>query len=66
MTHHDFYPKRGELYIFPAALSHMVIPFHSPVERISVSGNIHFSAPILTKMPGMLGDMLGMWSKKDA
>ena len=32
-------PKRKDIYFFPAQLSHMVYPFKSEVERISVSVN---------------------------
>jgi hypothetical protein len=42
MSGHEFFPKEGDLYIFPAKLSHMVYPFYSDVERISVSGNFGF------------------------
>ena len=35
-----FFPKKGDLLIFPANLMHMVVPFRSDIERISVSGNI--------------------------
>ncbi len=36
-----FMPKKGDIFIFPASLVHMVVPFRTPdVERISVSGNI--------------------------
>tara|TARA_B100001250_G_scaffold413154_1_gene446366 strand:+ start:2295 stop:2921 length:627 start_codon:yes stop_codon:yes gene_type:complete len=38
-----FTPNTGDIFIFPAWLQHMVIPFKTPdVERISVSGNIMF------------------------
>lgn len=33
-------PNEGDFYIFPAKLNHMVLPFKSDVERISVSGNL--------------------------
>ena len=33
-------PEAGDLFIFPASLSHWVFPFKSKAERISVSGNI--------------------------
>lgn len=36
----SFFPRVGQLFIFPAELSHSVTPFKSDVERISVSGNI--------------------------
>ena len=35
-------PEVGDLYIFPAWLSHHVYAFNSDVERISMSGNIKF------------------------
>ena len=35
-------PKVGQVFIFPAWLSHHVLAFKSDVERISVSGNIKF------------------------
>tara|TARA_B100000902_G_scaffold260359_1_gene246610 strand:- start:1214 stop:1819 length:606 start_codon:yes stop_codon:yes gene_type:complete len=36
------FPKENECYIFPATLNHMVSPFKSNCERVSVSGNIEF------------------------
>tara|TARA_R100001509_G_scaffold160374_1_gene128082 strand:+ start:977 stop:1558 length:582 start_codon:yes stop_codon:yes gene_type:complete len=36
----SFLPDRGDLFIFPAKLSHMVAPFKSDVERISVAFNM--------------------------
>ena len=36
---HTFYPEVGQLFMFPASLKHMVSPFKSKVERISVAGN---------------------------
>ena len=38
-----FFPKVGQLFVFPAELSHDVTPFASNVERISISGNIILS-----------------------
>ena len=35
-------PEVGDLFIFPAWLTHYVHAFKSDVERISVSGNIEF------------------------
>ena len=35
-------PEVGDIFIFPAWLTHYVFPFKSDVERISVSGNIEF------------------------
>jgi hypothetical protein len=37
-----FLPTKGEIFIFPAKLSHSVIPFRSNVERISIAGNFKF------------------------
>ena len=34
-------PVTGELFLFPARLSHMVYPFKSNVERISLSFNVY-------------------------
>ena len=34
------------MFIFPAWLKHWVAPYRSDVTRISVSGNIHDSAPL--------------------
>ncbi len=39
-----FLPERGDLFIFPSTLRHMVMPFKTPdIERISVAGNIRFT-----------------------
>lgn len=40
LNEHTFFPKVGELFIFPAGLHHYVNHFQSDGERISVSGNI--------------------------
>ena len=37
---HHFIPVTGDMFIFPAKLRHMVSPFKSKEERISVSGNL--------------------------
>ena len=37
-----FEPKVGDMFIFPALMSHMVIPFRCEGTRISVSGNITY------------------------
>lgn len=37
---HSFFPEEGFIYIFPAYLSHWVIPFKSDCIRVSVSGNV--------------------------
>lgn len=42
IRNHVIAPKKGDLYIFPALLSHYVAPFKSDIERISVSGNLSF------------------------
>jgi len=36
----NLFPKEKECYIFPSKLHHMVFPYKSDCERISVSGNI--------------------------
>jgi len=35
----DFFPEEGDLFIFPAPLTHFVAPFMSEGERISMSAN---------------------------
>jgi len=36
-----FMPEKGDFFIFPSTLTHMVMPFRTPdIERISVAGNI--------------------------
>ena len=40
ITANTRFPKKGDMYIFPANVRHMVYPFKSNVERISVSGNV--------------------------
>ena len=43
MIHHkSFVPNQGDLLIFPAKLRHMVYPFKSNVERVSIAGNIYY------------------------
>ena len=39
-------PEEGDMFIFPAWLKHWVAPFRSDCTRISVSGNVHDSAPL--------------------
>ena len=39
LNHKYFFPEEGDLYIFPATLTHFVAPFTSGEERISMSGN---------------------------
>ena len=46
LTQHRFFPKVGELYIFPASLPHYVNHFKSDGERISVSGNVKITRNI--------------------
>lgn len=46
ISYQSFFPEEGDMYIFPAWLKHWVAPFKSDCVRISVSGNIHDSAPL--------------------
>ena len=46
ITYMSFMPEENDMFIFPAWLKHWVAPFKSDVTRISVSGNIHDSAPL--------------------
>ena len=40
INHFHKFPRVGDIFIFPAWLTHYVHAFKSDVERISVSGNI--------------------------
>ena len=42
INHFHKFPRVGDIFIFPAWLTHYVHAFKSDVERISVSGNISF------------------------
>jgi len=46
VTYQSFFPEENDIFIFPAWLKHWVAPFKSDCTRISVSGNIHDSAPL--------------------
>ena len=41
-TQSTFFPEEGNLFIFPATLTHFVAPFMSQGERISISANFRF------------------------
>ena len=41
-TQQNFLPEEGDFFIFPANLTHQVIPFSSDTTRISVAGNVYF------------------------
>ena len=43
LTNRHYFPMTGQMFIFPAWLKHYVVGYRSEVERISVSGNIHFN-----------------------
>ena len=42
ITYQSFFPEENDLFIFPSTLKHFVYPYKSKVERVSISGNIHF------------------------
>ena len=46
ITYISHFPEEGDMFIFPALLKHWVMPFHSDCVRVSVSGNVHDSAPL--------------------
>ena len=46
ITYMSFMPEENDMFIFPAWLKHYVAPYKSNVTRISVSGNVHDSAPL--------------------
>ena len=48
ISYQSYFPEEGDMFIFPAWLKHWVSPFKSDCTRISVSGNIHDSAPLNT------------------
>jgi hypothetical protein len=54
ITYMSYMPKDGDMFIFPAWLKHWVSPFNSDCVRISVSGNVHDSAPLSQVRKGML------------
>jgi uncharacterized protein (TIGR02466 family) len=39
---YTFFPKRGDMFIFPSKLIHYVFPFKSDIERVSIAYNIEF------------------------
>jgi hypothetical protein len=46
VTYMSYFPEELDMFIFPAWLKHWVSPFRSKCTRISVSGNVHDSAPL--------------------
>jgi|TARA_Y100000114_G_C11716344_1_gene306167 hypothetical protein len=46
ITYMSYFPEELDMFIFPAWLKHWVSPYKSNCTRISVSGNIHDSAPL--------------------
>ena len=46
VTYMSHFPEEGDMFIFPAWLKHWVSPYKSNCVRVSVSGNIHDSAPL--------------------
>ena len=46
VTIYSIFPEENDMFIFPAWLKHYVAPYKSDCTRISVSGNIHDSAPL--------------------
>ena len=46
ITYMSDFPEENDMFIFPAWLKHWVSPFKSDIIRISVSGNVHDSAPL--------------------
>ena len=54
VTYQSFFPEEGDIFIFPAWLKHWVCPYTSDCVRISVSGNVHDSAPLNQIKKGML------------
>ena len=46
ITYISHFPEENDMFIFPAWLKHWVMPYHSDCVRVSVSGNVHDSAPL--------------------
>ena len=46
VTYMSHFPETRDMFIFPAWLKHWVSPYKSDCTRISVSGNVHDSAPL--------------------
>ena len=46
ISYMSYFPEELDMFIFPAWLKHWVSPFKSDCTRISVSGNVHDSAPL--------------------
>ena len=68
ITYMSFFPEENDMYIFPAWLKHWVAPYKSDVTRISVSGNVHDSAPlnnIVNFAPKYLKDRDGKEEKEN-
>ena len=54
VTYMSYFPQEGDMFIFPAWLKHWVSPYSSDCVRVSVSGNVHDSAPLSQVRKGML------------
>ena len=54
VTYMSYFPQENDMFIFPAWLKHWVSPYKSDVVRVSVSGNVHDSAPLSQVRKGML------------
>jgi hypothetical protein len=46
ISYMSYFPEEGDMFIFPAWLKHWVSPFNTDCVRVSVSGNVHDSAPL--------------------
>jgi len=57
-TSHGHIPLKGDLWMFPASLKHMVPPFKSDVTRISVSGNFYITDGLNFGAPMQRGEFL--------
>ena len=47
ITYQSHFPEERDIFVFPASLKHYVAPFVSAGERISVSGNVATSIPLV-------------------
>ena len=50
-TTHAYFPSEGYIWIFPSLLVHEVYPYHTPGQRITVSGNLNYIDPSQKSQP---------------
>ena len=66
VTYQSHLPEDRDIFVFPAAVKHMVAPFRSDCERISVSGNVSSHIPIAEMPPHIKYEVVDMDDPKAA